>query len=125
MRPTLRAAVAVALLVAGCRTGKPILDTSKHDPRAHGTIGGILQAQGGGDALPGRRVEAIAVDGSARFTATTNVAGGFSIEVPPGHYRLKVELRDGEGVTKDPGVIDINSSDLDANIVVEVGRGGR
>ena len=123
MRPSLRAAVAAAVLVAGCRTGKPILDTSKHDKAAHGTIGGILQAQGGGDALPGRRVEALDVHSSARYTATTNVAGGFSIEVPPGQYRLQVELRDGEGVTKDPGTIDINSSDLDANIVVEVGRG--
>ena len=51
----------------------------------------------------------------------TSVTGGFSIQVPPGKYRLEVELREGEAITKDPGTIDINKSYLDANIIVEVG----
>jgi carboxypeptidase family protein len=110
------------LLAAGCKAGKPLVDTSRGNPDAAGTIGGILQAQGGGDALAGRRVEAIGLESATRYSAVTNVTGGFTIQVPPGKYRLEVELREGERVTRDPGTIDINASDLDANIVVEVGR---
>jgi hypothetical protein len=113
-----------ALVLAGgsCKAGKPLIDTSHGNPAAAGTIGGILQMQGGGDALPGRRVEAVSTQSSARYSAVTNVSGGFTIQVPPGKYRLQVELQEGERVSKDPGTIDINASDLDANIIVEVAR---
>ena len=47
--------------------------------------------------------------------------GGFSIPVPPGKYRLEVELREGERVLRSPGTIDINKSDLDANLEVVIG----
>jgi hypothetical protein len=49
------------------------------------------------------------------------VTGGFSIPVPPGKYRLRVDLLEGESIVKDPGVIDINESDLDANLEVVIG----
>jgi carboxypeptidase family protein len=109
------------VFIAGCHTGRPVIDRSHRDRTAHGTIGGILQAQGGGSPLAGRQVEAIDTISNARFSAITNVTGGFSIEVPPGKYRLKVQLLDGEAVVKQPGTIDIEPSDLDANIEVEVG----
>jgi hypothetical protein len=51
----------------------------------------------------------------------TNVTGGFSIKVPPGEYRLQVDLRDGERVVRDPGIVHINKSDLDANLKIVVG----
>jgi hypothetical protein len=58
---------------------------------------------------------------SQRFSATTNVTGGFSIKVPPGEYRLEVDLQPGEKVVREPGVVHINKSDLDANLEIVVG----
>ncbi len=55
------------------------------------------------------------------YSATTNVTGGFSIKVPPGEYRLQVDLQEGEHVVRDPGVVHINKSDLDANLKIVVG----
>jgi hypothetical protein len=112
--------VASLLWVPGCRSGQPVIG-SDANKTTRGTIGGVLQEPGGRAALAGRRVEAIDLASSARYSAVTNVNGGFSIQVPPGKYRLRVALREGEGVTKDPGIIDIGSSDLDANIMIEVG----
>jgi Carboxypeptidase regulatory-like domain len=109
-------------LAPACRPGQPIVDLSPHDKQARGTIGGILQGAGGGSPLVGRHVYAVATGTGQRLEATTNVTGGFSIEVPPGDYRLEVELREGEAVVKSPGTIHINKSDLDANIIVEVGQ---
>jgi hypothetical protein len=114
----------LTVLFVACRLGRPVIDTSHRDKTAHGTIGGTLQAQGGGGPIAGRHVDALDILSNARYSAITNVAGGFSIEVPPGKYRLRVELLDGEAVVKGPGTIDINPSDLDANIEVEVGRAG-
>jgi hypothetical protein len=113
--------LAVALLLAaGCRTGQPVINT-EHDMATPGTIGGILQGTGGGAPIAGRRVHAVSLRGGGRYSAVSSVTGGFSIQVPPGKYRLEVELQEGEAITKDPGTIDINKSDLDANIMVEVG----
>jgi len=108
------------LLAAGCRTGQPILG-AKHNMATPGTIGGILQETRTGSPIAGRRVLAVGLDSGARYSAVTSMTGGFTIQVPPGKYRLEVELHDGEGITKDAGTIDINKSDLDANIIVEVG----
>jgi len=78
-------------------------------------------AHGWGDVLPGRRVDAIQVGTSQSYSAVTNVTGGFSIPVPPGKYRLEPELREGEKVVRDPGIVNINKSDLDANLEIVVG----
>jgi hypothetical protein len=116
------ASVGTALLVVaatlGCRAGRPIIDTSPHDHQAPGTIAGILTA--GGAPVAGRRIEAVRVGGTERYDAVTSVTGGFSIKVPPGHYRLQVALQEGERVVRDPGDIDINKSDLDANLEVVI-----
>ena len=121
MRRRIWVAAATLLALAGCRPGRPLVDFAAKDNTARGTIGGILQGARHGDPLPGRRVEAVGVRTGARYSAVTNVTGGFSIEVPPGKYRLEVELREGEAVVRNPGTIDINRSDLDSNIKVEVG----
>ena len=121
MDRSIGAVLAMALLLAaGCRTGQPIIGAN-HDMSTPGTIGGILQGAGGGSPIAGRSVQAVSLSGGTRYSAVTSVTGGFSIQVPPGKYRLEVELRDGEAITKEPGTIDINKSDLDANIMVEVG----
>jgi hypothetical protein len=114
------AAAVVLLAGPACRSGRPLIDSSHTDMTTPGTIGGNLEDAGGGP-VAGRAVHAVHIDTSARYSATTNVTGGFSIKVPPGKYRLQVDLREGERVLKDPGVIDINKSDLDANMKLVIG----
>jgi hypothetical protein len=109
----------LATLAAACRTGRPLLDSSHDNDNAPGTIAGILTA--GGEPVAGRRVDAVAVGSTAHYSAVTSVTGGFSIPVPPGKYRLQVALLEGEKVTREPGVIDINESDLDANLEIVIG----
>ena len=116
--------VAALLLGAGCaqyRHGGALVDRGDDDETAEGTIAGTLQLPEGGDRIPGRRVEAVSLRSGERYSAVTNVTGGFSIQVPPGDYRLDVELRDGESLLKEPGTVRVNMSDLDADIVLEVG----
>jgi hypothetical protein len=117
------AAVAVAAVLTaamGCRTGQPIYDRTAEDQTTPGTIAGIL-TDAGGDPVAGRPVHAVTLSGGGRFSATTSVTGGFSIPVPPGKYRLEVDLREGERVVRSPGTIDINESDLDANLEIVIG----
>ena len=124
MSETRYAAVALAAVLAatGCRTGRPIYDSSHENHQTPGTIGGILRAGIGGEPVADRRVIAVSLsDATQRYPATTNVTGGFSIKVPPGKYRLEVDLRDGERILRSPGTIDINKSDLDANLEVVIG----
>jgi hypothetical protein len=118
----LGAACAVLVLLAGpaCRSGQPLLVSSQGDMTTPGTIGGIVSAVGG-DRLAGRGVHAVQVRTSQRFSAVTNVTGGFSIKVPPGEYHLEVDLQPGEKVVREPGVVHINKSDLDANLEIVVG----
>jgi hypothetical protein len=113
---------AALVLVAGtaCRTSRPLWSATPGDDTTPGTIAGILKTPGG-DPVAGRRVNAIAVGTSERYSAVTNVNGGFSIPVPPGKYRLEPELLEGERVLRAPGVININKSDLDANLEIVVG----
>jgi hypothetical protein len=112
--------VLVLLNAPACRSGQPLLVSATGDKTTPGTIGGIVSAVGG-DRLAGRGVHAVQVRTSQRFSATTNVTGGFSIKVPPGEYRLEVDLQPGEKVVRDPGVVHINKSDLDANLEIVVG----
>lgn len=123
-RPGKWCAAALVLLAvngaSGCRMGQPLLVSESGNMSTPGTIGGIVSAVGG-DRLAGRQVSAVHVTTKQRYGATTNVTGGFSIKVPPGEYRLEVDLRDGERVVKEPGIVHINKSDLDANLEIVVG----
>ena len=111
------------LLILGagaCRSGQPFLVTAMGDKTTPGTIAGIVSAPGG-DPLSGRNVYAVDVKTAQRYSAVTNITGGFSIKVPPGEYRLEVGLQEGEHVVHDPGIVHINKSDLDANLKIVVG----
>jgi hypothetical protein len=114
-------AVVAVLVVAACRTGQPIYDQTPEDQTTPGTIAGILRAGEGGEPIAGRQVHAVALSGGRRYSVTTSVTGGFSIPVPPGKYRLEVDLRDDERILRSPGTIDINESDLDANLDLVIG----
>ncbi|HUP41415.1 MAG TPA: carboxypeptidase-like regulatory domain-containing protein [Vicinamibacterales bacterium] len=84
------------------------------DLKVGGTIAGIVRATEGSMPLVTRRVTAIHAVSGAKFETTTGVNGGYTIKVPQeGRYRIEVELRDGEVLTKQPGETDVNNGDLD------------
>ena len=118
--PALALAVTLAALAgAGCRPGQPIVDTTPGKNTTPGTIAGNLRTNAG-DPLPGREVRAVHATTGQKYSATTGVTGGFSIKVPPGKYRLEVDLREQESVAREPGLIDINQSDLDTDLDIIV-----
>ena len=74
-------------------------------------------------AYASRKVTAIDTAGK-RYEATTGVNGGFTMQVPEGTYRLEVELRPGEKVTKQPGETKVNKGDLDLKRDFVISAGG-
>jgi hypothetical protein len=103
------------LSIGGCRQGVPVIDTSPGPAEQNGTISGTVRGPEGTSAIEGRVVEVVNVDTGERQRATTNNAGGFTFKVRPGKYRVEVTLRDGESIVKQPGVINVNRSDVDAH----------
>jgi hypothetical protein len=101
--------------VAACASRGPILDTGSKPVGVGGTIAGIARVAVSGQPLSGRKVTAIEVGSGARYEASTATNGGYTIKVPTGKYRLELELRVGEALAEQPGVTDINTSDLDAD----------
>lgn len=111
----------VALLSAGCRRGAPVIDPSGRDPDAAGTISGNVRTEEGGAAVADRMVEVVNIDTGERQRTTTSSTGGFTFKVRPGKYRLSVALRDGESILEQPGVMEINPSDVDADADFVIG----
>jgi len=101
------------LMSPACRTGTPVVDPGPKPPTTDGTIAGKVTTTGK-TAVVSRVVRAIGADGT-RHEATTNNAGTYTIKLPPGRYRLEVELREGERVVEQPGETEVNRSDLDPN----------
>lgn len=56
-----------------------------------------------------------------RQRTATNNAGGFTFKVPPGKYRVQLTLIEGESLLKQPGVLNVNRSDVDAHADFVVG----
>jgi hypothetical protein len=110
----------VLSLVVAAACHAPVITT---DPgiKAGGTIAGIVRATDGSMPLVTRKVTAIHTASGARFETTTGVNGGYTIKVPEvGHYRIEVEVRDGEVIAKGPGETDINNGDLDSGRDFEI-----
>ena len=103
------------LSVTACRRGVPVIDPGPRPAQADGTISGTVRGPEGTSPIEGRVVEVVNVDTGERQTATTNPAGGFSFKLKPGKYRVNLPLRDGESIVRQPGVIDLNRSDVDAH----------
>jgi Carboxypeptidase regulatory-like domain len=79
-----------------------------------GTIAGIVSATGGTTALASRKVTAINTATQARYDTTTAANGGYTLKVPEGTYKIEIELRPGESLSKQPGETRINNGDLDS-----------
>lgn len=112
------------LVAAGCRTGVPVIDRGPKPPTEDGTIAGHVSTGGGTTAVPSRLVRAINVTSGQKFETTTNTAGTYTLKVPPGKYRIEVELREGERLVKQPGETEVHKSDLDPNRDFELTSGG-
>lgn len=114
---TFRSLVAVVLAVvslAACRTGTPVMDRTEKPVRRDGTIAGHVRSESN-VAVVSRLVRAIAMPSGPTFETMTNAAGSYTMKVPPGRYRLEVELRQGERLAKQPGETTVRGSDLDPN----------
>ena len=115
--PAVWAAVTLAALVVAtaCRPGVPIIDTAPKPVEAEGTISGTVRGPEGTSPVDNRAVAVINVDTGERQRTTTNSAGGFSFKLKPGKYRVELTLLEGESLSKQPGVISLNRSDVDAH----------
>lgn len=92
----------------------PVINPDGSDPGAHGTISGTVRAPENGEPIEGRVVEVVNVESGERQRTTTANTGGFTFKVKPGRYRVSVALLAGESILKQPGVIEVNRSDVDA-----------
>ena len=115
MRTLTRAAlVLLAISLAACNAAHgPVLDRGSKPTGVNGTISGIVRLAGGGVAA-NRRVTAIDVATGVRTDTTTGTNGGYTMKLPPGKYRLEVELQGTEKVTEQPAETEITGSDLDS-----------
>jgi hypothetical protein len=102
----------VLLVLPACRTGTPVMDRGPKPPSQDGTIAGHVRSDSNA-ALASRVVRAVSVETGQVYETSTNDAGTYTIKVPPGRYRLALNLRPGERIVKEPGETSVNSSDLD------------
>ncbi len=104
-----------------CRPGTPVVDTGPKPPTMDGTISGTVRGPEGTSSIVGRQVEVINVDTGERQRATTSNTGGFTFKVKPGKYRVEVTLTNGESILKQPGIMNVNKSDVDAHADFVIG----
>ena len=122
---TLRTAAAMVVLLmlssgCGARHGRPIIGGSTV-PNPTGTVSGNVTSTAG-TPLEGRRVSAIDMATEVHYDATTSSGGGYTIKVPPGRYRLEVELRGGDQLAQQPEQTNVNAGDLDETLNFVIGR---
>lgn len=107
--------IGCALSAAACYSGiarpGPVVNT--HPAQVGGTIAGIVKTADPSVAVPGRKVTAIEVKTGERHETTTAANGGYTIQVPSGTYRLEIELRPGEALSKQPEDTHVGNADLD------------
>jgi Carboxypeptidase regulatory-like domain len=101
--------------VAACRRGVPVIDPGEPPPTTDGTISGTVRGPEGTSSIADREVTVTNLDTGEKQSAKTNDAGGFTFKVKPGKYRVEVSVIAGESILKQPGVMHINRSDVDAH----------
>jgi hypothetical protein len=105
----------------GCKPGVPVVDTNPAPRDLRGTISGQVVGPEGTSPMADRTIRVHAVDTGQVYQVRTNEAGGYSIQLPPGRYRLDLVLLKGEQVMKQPGEISLEGAELstDQDFVVE------
>jgi hypothetical protein len=104
--------LAAVLLSLACHPNRPVIDPGPA-PTVEGTISGIVTASGGAP-IGGRKVTAVHTGSGAKVEASTTATGGYTMRVPPGTYRLELEMRDGETLATSPEPTEVDPGDLDA-----------
>lgn len=119
-RLALHASLAAGVLVgAACHPATTVVTTTS--AAIGGTIAGVVHGPAD-DALGDRNVSVVNIETGARFQTTTGPNGGYSMRVPPGTYRLEVQLRKREKLSEDNPTI-LMSADAERKTVdVNVGR---
>jgi hypothetical protein len=115
--------VLVLVLSSGCieaRHGRPIVGGSVVS-NPTGTIAGTV-TNSAGTPLEGRRVTAIDMTTEQHYDVTTGRNGGYTLKVPPGRYRMEVELRGGDQLAQQPEQTQVNVGDVDAQMNFVIGR---
>jgi hypothetical protein len=117
----------LALLYSGACHPAPVVDLGGKPPLARETITGIVRGQDATSGIPGRDVEVIDVATGEKQRVTTAANGGFTVQLPKGRYRLELQLRDGELLTRRPGIVDLDRGDIDSDIefIVSPARSAR
>lgn len=107
---------------AGCRTAGPLVGGDREP--ANGTISGSVAGPDGVAPVRDRLVEAVEVETGDRYPTTTSSTGGYTIELPPGRYRLEVDLADGEELASGPGVVEVGEGQLVTGVDFVLGGAG-
>jgi carboxypeptidase family protein len=127
---TFRGKVPATLLTVGllilcsvnaCQRGVPAIDTAPKAVQGDGTIAGTVRGGEGTSPVDGRTVEVINVDTGQRHRVSTTTTGSFSFKLHPGTYRVQLTLRDGESLVRQPGLIQLNTSDVESTADFVVG----
>jgi hypothetical protein len=96
-----------------CHMNQPVVDPTP-SASVGGTIAGMVSTNDPSVAVPGRKVTATEVTRGAHYESTTATNGGYTIKVPEGTYRIEVELRGSETLTRKPEQTHINNGDIDS-----------
>jgi hypothetical protein len=115
------AGLLLLLTVVACRHNMPVLDAGSRPTGT--TVSGTVRGPQGAVAIDDRVIEAVNIDTNERQRSTTNGTGEFSFTLSPGKYRVELSLRDGEALVKEPGVINVTGSAVDAPADFIVGTG--
>jgi hypothetical protein len=119
-RLALHASLATGVLVgAGCHPTTTVVTTTS--AAIGGTIAGVVHGPAD-DALGDRDVSVVNIETGERYQTTTGPNGGYSIHVPPGTYRLEVQLRKREKLSDDKPTILI-SAEADTRKTVDINVG--
>ena len=113
MRPYHLLLCCVVLVSAACHADRPIIDPGPK-PSVGGTIAGIVTTANPAVAVPGRKVTATEINKGSHYETTTATNGGYTIRVPEGTYRIEIELRGSETLTKKPDQTRVNNGDIDS-----------
>lgn len=112
----------LVVLSAACHHSVMVVDNGPKPEGARATISGTLVTPETKQPVAGREVTATENTSAARFTATSNSSGGFTLLVDPGTYHLNVTLQPGEGVLDPPTSIAVGPGEIKSNIQLVVGK---
>ena len=113
--------VCAVLVLAACRAGAPVTGGNAGAPPVMGTITGSVSSEDGKAGIQGRKVYAVNIDSGVRRSVVTSETGGYTLKVPPGKYRMELDLVEGEALVKDEGTFTVSASELQHDVDLRVG----